>query len=198
MIHRTLTRSAVVAASAAAVWLAAPASAFAQMGGSSLLPYTTYGYVGLNVGASHYNTPCAGSFSCDNPNVAGKIYTGGMISKAFGLELGYLNMGNADRNGGTTKAQGVNISLVGNLPVTDSFSVFAKGGATYGWTNISAAPGTVPTGDENGFGLSYGAGLGYDVSRAVQVVAEWDRNRFKFVSGRDNVDLYSAGVRFKF
>jgi len=203
MVRFLLHRSAAATAAAAAVFLAVPVAGFAQSSQSSgssmsLIPYTTYGYVGLNLGRANYKTPCSGLFTCNDSNIGGEIYTGGMFTRAFGLELGYVNTGDADRNGGKTKAQGVNISLVGNLPVTDTFNVFAKGGTTYGWTSVSAAPGTVPTGDTNGFGLSYGAGLGFDVSRSVQLVAQWDRNRFKFVSGRDDVDLYTVGLKYKF
>jgi OOP family OmpA-OmpF porin len=157
------------------------------------------GYLGLNLGRSDYKTSCVGGFSCDNPYLAGKVYVGGLYSRVFGMELGYINTGNADRNGGGTKAQGVNVSLVGNLPLTDTFNFFAKGGTTYAWTEVTAAPGSgVVTGDAKGFGPSYGAGVGFDVTRNVQLVAEWDHNRFKFVSGRENVDLFSLGAKFKF
>jgi opacity protein-like surface antigen len=82
---------------------------------------------------------------------------------------------------------------------TNDVRPFAKGGTTYGWTEVSAAAGTgVASGDEHGLGLGYGAGLGYEVTRDIQVVGEWDRNRFKFVSGREDVDLFSVGVKLKF
>lgn len=207
MVNR-LSRRAVAGAAAVAALLAAPLSAFAQSSGSSesgrassrsWIPYTSYGYVGLNLGVARYGTPCAPQFTCDDSKFAGKIYTGGLFSRVLGLEVGYINTGDADRSGGTARAQGANVSLVANLPVTDSFNVFAKGGGTYAWTELTAAPGTgVPTGKENGLGLSYGAGLGYDITRDIQVLAEWDRNRFKFASGRDNVDMFTAGVKFKF
>ena len=121
-----------------------------------------------------------------------------MFSRYLGLELGYLNTGNADRNGGRLKAQGANVSLIANVPVTDAFDLFGKVGSTYAWTKESAAPGTVQTGDSNGLGLSFGAGAGYNVTRQVEVLGQWDRNRFKFASGRENVDLYTVGVKYKF
>lgn len=209
MTHPSFRRAVIAASALATALLAIPVASTAQTtsdswergrsSAPSWIPYTSYGYIGLNLGRSDYRTPCAGGFACDNPNIAGKFYTGGMFSRVLGMEVGYLNTGNADRSGGEAKAQGVNVSLVGNLPVTDAFNLFAKGGTTYAWTEVSAAPGTgVPSGDENGFGLSYGAGLGYDVTRDIQLVGEWDRNRFKFVSGREDVDLFSVGVKLKF
>ncbi len=207
MVNR-LSGKGLAGAAAVAALLATPLSALAQSSSSwesgransrSWIPYTSYGYVGLNLGVAKYGTPCAPQFSCDDSRFAGKIYTGGLFNRVLGMELGYINTGDADRSGGTARAQGANLSLVANLPVTDSFNVFAKGGTTYAWTEETAAPGTgFATGKENGFGLSYGAGLGYDVTRDVQVLAEWDRNRFKFASGRDDVDMFTAGVKFKF
>jgi opacity protein-like surface antigen len=197
------SKTAAVGTIAAAL-LALPAISAAQTTpgrtpSRSFIPYTSNGYFGVNLGKGDYRKNCVGGFECKDPDIAGKLYTGGLFSRVIGVELGYINTGNADRNGGEIKAQGVNLSVVGNLPLTDTFNLFAKGGTTYAWTEETAAPGTgIATGDTNGFGLSYGAGLGYDVTRDIQLVAEWDRNRFKFVSGRQNVDLYSVGVRFKF
>ncbi|MBV8646887.1 hypothetical protein, partial [Paludibacterium sp.] len=70
------------------------------------IPYTHAGYVGLNLGTAQHQTPCKPGFECKNPRIAGKIYTGGMISQGIGLEAGYVNVGHGKRNGGETKAQG--------------------------------------------------------------------------------------------
>jgi hypothetical protein len=164
----------------------------------SLIPFTSYGYAGINLGRSKFDGPCAAAFACDDNSFAGKIYTGGLFSRIIGGEIGYVNMGEVDRAGGTVDAHGVNISLVANLPI-DAFNIFAKVGTTYGWTDTSVAPGMgLLGGNDNGFGLSYGAGFGIDLTRSWAVVAEWDRHRFHFVNGKDDVDLYSLGVRFKF
>ena len=164
----------------------------------SLIPFTSYGYAGINLGRSNFDGPCAGAFACDDNSFAGKIYTGGLFSRIIGAEIGYVNMGEVDRSGGSVDAHGVNISLVANLPI-DAFNVFAKVGTTYGWTDTSVAPGLgLRSGDDDGFGLSYGAGFGIDLSRNWAVVAEWDRYRFHFVNSKDDVDLYSIGIRFKF
>ncbi len=147
---------------------------------------------------SRWDTPCAGGFECENGAFAGKIYTGGLISRMVGLEIGYINFGSPNRAGGEHRAYGVNASIVANLPI-DPVNLFARFGTTYGWTKSNAALGTgIQSGDESGFGLAYGAGIGFDVTPQVQITAEWDRNEFHFASGRDNLDLYSLGVRFKF
>lgn len=172
-------------------------------GGSdySLLPYTRRGYVGLNLGQSDYGAlSCgAGGFSCDDKDVGGMLYTGGMFNDWLGLELGYLNMGRVDRAGGRTEAQGLNVSLVGRLPL-QQFNVFAKGGTTYGRTKVSAdALSLVPTGNETGWGVSYGAGVGLELTPAASVVLEWARHDFHVAgNGKQEIDLTSLGVKYRF
>lgn len=164
----------------------------------SLLPWTSYGYVGVNLGVGNWGTPCAGPYTCDDNAFAGKVYTGGLFSRLIGLEVGYINFGQPDRAGGSWRAQGANASVVLNLPL-DAFNLFGRAGATYGWTQSDAALGSgLPSGSDDGWGISYGAGFGFDLTRNWAVTAEWDRQRFNFVTGSDYLDLYSLGVRYKF
>ncbi|MGC4061510.1 MAG: hypothetical protein QM749_11980 [Aquabacterium sp.] len=88
---------------------------------SSWLPYTTAGYIGLSVGNGKLNMACAPGLSCDDPNGAVSIYTGGMFTPYFGIQLGYFQLGNADRNGDTTKVSGVNLVLTGLAPARQQF-----------------------------------------------------------------------------
>lgn len=165
----------------------------------SVLPYTSYGYVGLNLGRANWGDSCdgfSGIFDCDDSAFAGKIYTGGLISRMVGIEIGYVNFGRPDTQFGNWKAHGVNASIVANLPV-DPVNLFARFGTTYGWTSTPAGAG-LRSGDDDGFGISYGAGIGYDVTPQFQVTAEWDRTRFNFVNDDQDLDMYSIGVRYKF
>lgn len=210
----------LVSASIVATCCASPLAALAQAGGttpsgsttttdaqweagrasrSSLLPYTSYGYAGINLGRANWGDSCdgfSGIFSCDDSAFAGKIYTGGLISRMVGLELGYINFGEPDHAFGSFRAHGINASIVANLPI-DPVNLFARFGTTYGWTKTPAGPG-FSGGDDDGFGIAYGAGIGYDISPQLQITAEWDRNRFNFVNGDQDLDLYSVGLRYKF
>ncbi|MDE2598438.1 MAG: porin family protein [Rhodocyclaceae bacterium] len=180
----------------------APLAGFAQTApnnqaqGKSWLPYTYNGYWGVNLGAPDYEKHCAAGFGCNDPDVGGKIYIGGQFNQWLGAEIGYINVGKFDRNGGDTTAQGVNISLVGTVPVNNVFSVFGKVGTTYGWTKTEGA--IAPTGKKDDFGLSYGAGLGFNLSPQTQLLVEWDRHNFKFVDDRADVDMYSVGLKVRF
>lgn len=198
-------RAARLAGTAAATCLALAASlpALAQTSGSgmragtdgySLLPYTRSGYVGLNLGKPDWRTGCTTGFSCGDGDVAAYLYTGGLINDVVGAELGYVNSGGAHRNGGTTRAQGINLSLVARVPV-GGFNVFAKLGALYGRTHVSAdAASGVATGTETGWGASYAAGMGYDFSRQMGVVLEWTRHEFRLAGGGGRRDLDSVSL----
>ena len=199
--HLSFRRAAIVASLGLLPFAAVAQTPTAQGSttNGSWLPYTQNGYVGINLGESRFDhEDCVFGFDCDDKsdNLAGKVYVGGMFNPNFGVELGYVNVGKQKMNGGERKAQGANISLVGNIPL-DRWSIFGKLGTTYSWTKTSAPVGV--TGDEDGWGLSYGAGVGYSFTPQSQIVLEWDRNRMDFANQNNvDVDLYTVGYRYHF
>lgn len=174
------------------------ASAFGS-DGYSLLPFTRSGYAGINLGKPDWRPGCTTGFDCDDADASVYIYTGGLINEVLGLELGYVNTGSAHRNGGSLRAQGVNLSLVARVPL-GAFNVFAKAGGLYGQTKVSADPAAgITTGTERGWGATYAAGVGYDFNRQMGVVLEWARNEFRVpAGGRDDVDTLSLGLVRRF
>jgi hypothetical protein len=176
-------------------------SSYASNDGYSLLPYTRRGYVGISLGRPEFKNGCGnGAYGCDNPDVAVSLYTGGLFNEWLGMELGYTNTGKAARAGGNTRAQGVGVSLVARAPM-GAFSVFAKGGAIYGQTQVSTGLlSDVSAGKRRGWGGTYGAGVGYDFTPASGVVLEWTRHEFLFPGngGRQDVDTASLGYVQRF
>lgn len=166
--------------------------------GDSWLPVTTEGYVQGAIGQSKFDANCLSGFACDETDTAFKLSTGGTYRQGIGLELSYVNLGKATASGGALRAQGLDFSVVGNLPITETMTVFAKLGTIYGWTKADASIPTAPSGDERGFGLSYGAGAAFDVSPRWAVVGEWNQYRFDFPGADNDVRLLSAGLRYKF
>lgn len=170
----------------------------------SWLPFTSHGYVGGSIGQATYDDlTCVGGSSCDDEDIGFKIFTGGRIKNILGIELGYINLGEVDVNGGSAKAQGIDLSVVGNLPIGSSqFSVFGKIGTTYGWTKTNpgaqAAVLGAPSGKERGFGWNYGVGVNYDLNRNWAIRGEWERRRFEFVDNDKDIDLLSVGFNYKF
>ncbi len=165
-------------------------------GSQSWLPYTSYGYVGGSIGRSDYEQDSCLLF-CDDRATGGKLFTGGQVNQYFGVELGYVYLGEADRNGGDIRAQGLNLSLVGHIPVSDQFKLFGKVGTIWGFTR-TRAPAGQPSGHEDSLRLSYGLGLQVDVNRNWAVRGDWDRYRFEYPDRKDDADLYSIGLVYKF
>lgn len=167
---------------------------------SSFIPYTQQGYIGLNLGQSKYNlNPGASGLGFDDSGTAAKLYAGGYFNQNFGVEFGYLNFGNVDRLGGTTKAQGLNLSMVGRAPLNDQFDVFGKIGSTYSHTRANGYSGLgVATGNENGFGLSYGVGTRWAFNPQWSAVLEWERHRLHFADGKSNANMTTLGVQYRY
>jgi OOP family OmpA-OmpF porin len=167
----------------------------------SLFPARGRSYIGLNLGRSRYSAPCGAiAFSCDTTDNSVQIAAGSMMGNFWGVELGYLDMGRISRGGGTTRARGIDFSLVGKAPLWQSLGVFGKVGATYGRTETSALPGsTLTSGSERGFGLSYGAGVSYDFTPQLSATIGWDSHDFRFPGGsRDPVRATSLGLQYKY
>lgn len=197
----TRTFSATLLAVAA---LAAASGAQAQMS-NQVLYAPGSGYVGLNIGQSDYSLGSGlrgfgFNFNADDKDTAVNLYTGSFFHPNFGLELGYTNFGKIERAGGNTKAEGINLSLVGRAPISPQFNLLGKLGTTYGWTDVSSAPGTgIASGSETGFGVSYGLGAEYVFSSQLSAVLQYDEHKLKFSgTGRDRVSATTAGLRYRF
>lgn len=201
----TRTFSATVLAVAA---LAAATGAQAQSSstsGASSSNYTFYApgsrYFGFNVGQSDFSLPNgAGGFPSDNKDTSYNIYGGSYFNNNFGVELGYTDFGKINRAGGQTDAQGINLSLVGRLPLSNSFNLLGKVGTTYGRTRVTAATASgIATGNESDWGLSYGVGAEWAFTPALSAVLQWDEHNLKFPgTGKDRVSTASVGLRYRF
>ncbi|WP_298933722.1 outer membrane beta-barrel protein [uncultured Ramlibacter sp.] len=182
--------------------LLAGTPAWAQSEANTAWPALSRGYLGLSLGQSDYRVGCGNTlFPCDEKDNSVNLYAGSMLGNFWGVELGYINMGRVDRAGGSTKVQGLNLSLVGNAPLGGSaFGVFGKLGTTYGFTDSSTAAGSgAAGGSENGFGLSYGAGVSYDFTPKLSATLGWDSHDLRFAgSGRDAVRSTSLGLRYRY
>jgi hypothetical protein len=180
-----------------------PASGAIDMGAAasnrfSLLPWTTNGFVGLNLGRPRYDTGCGAGFDCGNPPISLHLYTGGMVTNYFGIELGYVDFNRAHRAGGETRAQGLDIDALARAPL-GPLGVFAQAGATAGRTVVTAEPAAgLGTGREYGWGANYGAGASYNFLGNSSVVLQWDRNDFRFASGGRGVRDISLGYLYRF
>ena len=184
-----------IAASSAAI------SSHAQNSTNYALYGPGAGYVGLNVGRSDYTLNSGfGGFPAEKNDTAYNIYSGSYFSPNLGLELGYTHFGNVERAGGNTKAEGINVSLVGKAPLGSQFNLLGKVGTTYGRTDVSSARFSgVSSGRETGFGISYGLGAEYVFSPQLSAVLQYDEHKLRFANaGRESISAATVGLRYRF
>lgn len=154
-------------------------------------------YAGLNLGRPSYRLDC-GASGCDQPDLAANAYVGGMFTRHWGMELGVLRFGDAERAGGETRAEGLNFSLVGRAQVGAGFGLFGRVGTTWGRTRVDAAPGAgIATGRASGWGPAYGLGVDWAFTDNWSAVLDWQRHRFDF-AGDDNGWVRSTNVGLKY
>ncbi len=153
------------------------------------------------------------SLSRDPKDVGYRMFVGRQFNRYFGMELGYFNLGkqrfdNTSTPAGTLSAQvrnqGVNLDVVGTLPVTEKFSVLGRAGVTYARTRANfAGTGalvvTNPNPSERGANPKVGLGVQYAFSEGFIMRGEAERYRINdAVGGTGRVNLYSVSLVFPF
>ncbi len=146
-----------------------------------------------------------------------RVFGGYQIHRYLATELSYVDLGRYDSHttvsptgalDSRTKISGGEISLLGMLPITDGFSVFAKVGAFAAETKASyVGSGSVQTVNggqsqkQKGTELSYGVGADYLIDKRFAVRGEWSRYTKlgnELTGGKTDVNLYSVGVLYRF
>jgi OOP family OmpA-OmpF porin len=161
----------------------------------------TRSYLGLSLGRSRHEVSCAtASLLCDRQEGPTQFFAGTMLGNFWGVELGYVDMGRMARAAGDSRAQGLNLSLVGKAQMSRSLNVFGKVGTTYGRSeSASLFSSGMTAGSGQGFGLTYGAGLSFDVTPRLSATLEWDSTDMRLPGGgRDPVRSTSLGLQFRY
>jgi hypothetical protein len=157
-------------------------------------------YAGAGVGQGRfdgYSLVDDGSFTSQGRDDSGATFrvSGGMgIGKYLALELGYVDFGEASSraqsDGSSTfwnagpqsvkvEADGFDVSLVGRLPLTDTWGLFAKGGLTWWEATARASLDTQCCGvvagtfADDGQQATYGGGVHYDGLRPMRISVEY-------------------------
>ncbi len=186
---------------------------------------TPHYYGGVSAGQSKTETDASGltsgllpgvsaaSSSVDQKDTAYKLFGGYQFNRNFAIEGGYFNLGHNSFNAvtspagtlaGDTKVQGLNLDLVGTLPLTERLSALARVGAQHAWSKSShsgsgAAAGVASSGKRDDGGYKVGLGLQYEFNPSMWVRGELERYRLKDAVGQHaNVDLVSVSLVFPF
>jgi OmpA-OmpF porin, OOP family len=156
--------------------------------------------LGLHIGRSQSAYPCgATALFCDSSERADRLYVNTMVGKFWGVEMGYQDKDRSPLRGGEGRAQGINLSLVGKAPLWQSLKVYGKLGTTYGRSDTTTLGANALAGSDQGFGLSYGAGVSFSFTPRLSATLEWDSNDFRLPgAGRDPVRSTSLGLQYRY
>jgi OOP family OmpA-OmpF porin len=142
-----------------------------------------------------------------------KIFLGNQLSRNFAIEGGYFTMGEfgymAEMDPvatmrGDARMMGLNLDLVGIIPMSEQFSVFGKIGAIYSQTRDQFSghgPVIIDTFQtrEREFNYKYGVGMQYDFTNNLGLRVEAERYRIDDAIGsKGDIDLFSVGVVYRF
>jgi hypothetical protein len=160
-------------------------------------------YIGLSAGTSDLSRPITafGLFGGSQQGTAYSVAVGNYFTNQnYGVELGYTDFGSVNRAGSTTKVDGINLSLIGRMPLSSSFNLLGKVGTTYGRTDVTANPGSgVVGGSERGFDWSYGIGGELVLSPQWSALLQYDEHFVKYPSSsNERVSNTTLGVRFHY
>jgi len=153
------------------------------------------------------------SITEDNRDTGYKVFGGYQFNRNIALEGGYFDLGRFNYGfnttpigsfSGSTRIRGLNLDLVGTLPLSDQFSLFGRVGAAYAQTKANfASTGAVASNrsdprrkDTN---LKVGVGMQYAITEALSLRAELERYRISDpVRNRGHVDMASLGLVYRF
>jgi len=153
------------------------------------------------------------SFNTDDRDVTWKLFVGKQLNRYFAIEAGYFELENFDFEAwtnrgnlnGETKFRGVNLDLVGRLPITERLTFLARGGVQYTkakthftGSRLDAVTVANPPNEGRRHG-KYGLGLEYALSENMALRGEVERYRVTdAVQNRGDIDTATVSLVWKF
>ncbi len=162
--------------------------------GLASMPYVSQAegnwYVGVGAGKADIDER-----GLDDDDTAFKANGGYRFSDYFGVELGYVDLGDLEdgRSRNALEVDGVSIGAVGTLPINDNFSLHGKVG-TYFWDLDATGAVAAQFSDDSDNDIYFGGGVRYEFDNNVSLVGEWERYEIDDL----DVDLFSVGVAYSF
>lgn len=186
----------------------------------------TGAYVGISAGESRSNFDNAritqdvlgagfvvDSLGEDRRGTGYKAFIGMPMSPNWAVEAGYFDLGRfgfsanttpAGSLTGTTRIRGLNLDLVGTLPITDRWSLLGRVGAAYAqtrgsFTGAGAVSVLEPSPSKRDTHYKYGLGTQYAFTPSLTLRLEAERYRVNDAVGqRSDVDWVSLGLVYRF
>ena len=182
-------------------------------------------YIGAGIGQSRANVDDArlkssltangatlNSFTTDERSIGGKLYIGKQLNQYVAIEGGLFDLGqfgfNSTTSGngvlnGDVRFRGANLDLVGQVPLSQRFSLLGRIGANYARTSTHFSGNRLfavsnPNPAERKLNAKAGLGLEVKLSEALALRAEVERYRVNdAVGNRGNVDMASLNLVYK-
>jgi OOP family OmpA-OmpF porin len=161
-------------------------------------------YLGGSVGQSKFKGSCSGlpaGVSCDDKDTAWRILGGYQFTPNFAAELGYHNLGETKGSAAgfdfKDKASAWELVAVGKWPIANQFGIYGKLGAHHSEAKAESNAAGL-SGKETGNGLTFGAGLQWDVMQPLGLRAEWQRYDKLGGISDNKVDVLSLGAIYRF
>jgi len=129
----------------------------------------------------------------DDNDTGGKIFGGYRINKNFAIEGSYYDFGNLEEGANKLSIDGFGLGVVGSMPLSDSFSVFAKVGI-HAWDADISGPIVSQFSDDSDSDVFFGGGLDYAINRRWTVRGEFER----YVVDEFDYDVGSVGIIYNF
>lgn len=167
-------------------------------------------YAGGSIGAAQQGDICNDPFfngSCDDQDVAWKVFGGARINPMWGAEVAYNDLGKTTAAGTTGSSSaglentlsGISLAGVGYFPVNQQLEAFGKAGALFWNRETTQTAGGVNTStQDDGVSPVVGGGAQYRLNDNLHLRGEWEH---MFNVGADSsyetdVDLYSLGLMY--
>ncbi len=153
------------------------------------------------------------SIADDKRDTGYKIFGGYQFNRNFAVEGGYFDLGRfgfaattvpAGTLFGNIKLRGLNLDLVGTVPITEKFSAFGRVGVDYAQARDNfTGNGTVSVLNSNpskrDTNLKFGLGLQYAFTPTLDMRLEAERYRINdAVGNKGDIDLVSLGLVYRF
>ena len=144
-----------------------------------------------------------------------KVFGGYKFHRNFAVEAGFFDLGSFGYTAttvppgtltGDVRIRGLNLDLVGILPVTDRLSVLGRVGVVsarskghFSSTGAVTMPFANPDPSERSTGAKVGIGMQYDFTDRLALRGEVERYRVKdSISNKGHIDLLSVGLIYRF
>jgi OOP family OmpA-OmpF porin len=156
-------------------------------------------FFAASVGSSTFEDDIDG-LVIDTDTTAYRLTGGFQVGDYFGLEAGYHSFGKYDEQfdvGGAVtnvelRADGYTLGLMGGVPLSETFSLFGRGGAFFWDAEARIDDIIVAFPDDTDW--YYGAGADFKVNPRFSLIGDW--TRYEFESSES--DVISIGFKYVF